>query len=185
MNRVEIATLIRIALCGTADDTRCGRETRRGTPCARTRAYGIGTCIHHADAESRQKHLRLRRDARRQIDAWRAARAPACAGWAVTTDDRAAVAQLALCADEVEHTREALRLLWLWQQGRCAMCGRSSRHGVEDMSRVVEDHDHMTGIVRGWLCVGCNVSEGSSGDGVANGYRANPPAAMLGIRVRY
>jgi hypothetical protein len=68
-----------------------------------------------------------------------------------------------------------------WRTGwlrRCAGCG------VRD--RLVVDHDHRTGLVRGELCHGCNVSEGSHyrSDGWAAQYRQHNPAAMLGY-VRY
>lgn len=38
-----------------------------------------------------------------------------------------------------------------WHDGRCAMCGSAGR--------VVEDHCHATGFVRGFLCEPCNAAE--------------------------
>lgn len=48
--------------------------------------------------------------------------------------------------------------LWEWQDGRCAMCGVMA-------SRIVRDHCHDTGLVRGLLCSGCNTAEGTSNYG--------------------
>jgi hypothetical protein len=45
------------------------------------------------------------------------------------------------------------------QGGRCAVCGAEG-------GRQVVDHDHETGMVRGILCVRCNVSIGGLGDSV-------------------
>ena len=39
-----------------------------------------------------------------------------------------------------------------WQDDRCAVCGEEGR--------VVLDHDHDTALCRGFLCRGCNISEG-------------------------
>lgn len=48
------------------------------------------------------------------------------------------------------------------------------------------DHEHTTGLVRGWLCGSCNTVEGlclHDGDACPfSAYRASPPAAGLGLR---
>jgi hypothetical protein len=64
--------------------------------------------------------------------------------------------------------------------GRCAICGENRR-------RLVCDHDHATGLVRGWLCVSCNTREGAAvGPGtVFTAYRERPPTAILGLTIRY
>lgn len=46
------------------------------------------------------------------------------------------------------------------QGGKCAICGRASE-------RLVVDHDHVTGMVRGLLCDPCNLGIGKLGDTVA------------------
>lgn len=43
---------------------------------------------------------------------------------------------------------------WTWQAGRCGNCG------VYAPSKLVLDHEHVTGFVRGYLCRGCNTAEG-------------------------
>lgn len=68
-----------------------------------------------------------------------------------------------------------------WQAGRCAVCGETSR-------RMVCDHDHVTGLVRGWLCVSCNTREGNAVGPPGTlyaAYRERPPTAILGLRIRY
>lgn len=64
---------------------------------------------------------------------------------------------------------------------RCALCGRAGHRAL------VDDHDHWTGLVRGLLCRGCNISEGSaygSTDGVLS-YHEHNPASILGYRRFY
>ncbi len=51
------------------------------------------------------------------------------------------------------------------RKGRCDCCGRKPR-------KLVVDHDHKTGIVRGLLCQGCNPAIGKLGDDVAGLQRA-------------
>lgn len=60
--------------------------------------------------------------------------------------------------------------LWSWQEGRCAMCGY-------DRERMVRDHCHMTGLVRGLLCSGCNTNEGTSFTDAWDGWRAGDNTA--------
>lgn len=71
-------------------------------------------------------------------------------------------------------------LLWDWQAGRCACCGTDRR-------RNVLDHDHITGLVRGYLCTNCNVTEGVTPhrDGMYAKYRRRNPATILGIKWTY
>jgi len=48
------------------------------------------------------------------------------------------------------------------QNNACALCDRSGAQ-----ARLVLDHDHDTGRVRGWLCVACNTGLGRLGDNSA------------------
>lgn len=54
-------------------------------------------------------------------------------------------------------TLEQYAAMWERQSGRCGVCRREHR-------RMVVDHDHDTGIVRGILCHRCNVCLGGLGD---------------------
>lgn len=60
-----------------------------------------------------------------------------------------------------------------WQDWRCAWCGY-------DRDSLVVDHCHMTGLVRGLLCRGCNTREGTTSDGGWSAWRAgdNPARAL-------
>lgn len=79
-------------------------------------------------------------------------------------------------------TRDWARyLMTSWHDGRCAICGWRP-------DRLVVDHHHMTGAVRGLLCRGCNISEGMrSADEVPAYalYRDRPSAAILTVSFYY
>lgn len=64
-------------------------------------------------------------------------------------------------------------LLWFDQRGRCAGCGRLA-------DCLVLDHCHVTGLVRGGLCHGCNTIEAHGPADLLRGYRRQPPAFWLG-----
>lgn len=66
-----------------------------------------------------------------------------------------------------------------WQDGRCAVCGFTA-------TPLVTDHDHVTGLERGYLCRSCNTSEGQSGADIWRRWRSGSnPAAILGVEVEY
>jgi len=65
-----------------------------------------------------------------------------------------------------------------WQKDRCAICGIRK-------TKLVWDHDHETGLIRGCLCSACNTSEGGSGVSLYVKYRERNPASIWGIRVLY
>lgn len=83
--------------------------------------------------------------------------------------DRAAELQAGAMPDRWEQI-DALEEL---QGARCGAC-RYQR------TRLVLDHDHMTGGTRGLLCRSCNGIDGGLGSAAIEAYRANPPAAGFG-----
>lgn len=65
--------------------------------------------------------------------------------------------------------------LWDWHGQRCALCGVDGH-----WRRLVLDHCHRTGLMRGLLCVGCNTQEGLSRAALFRAYRQRPPAVLFG-----
>jgi len=63
--------------------------------------------------------------------------------------------------------------MFAWHENRCAICGASPR--------VVIDHDHGTGLVRGLLCVSCNTAEAHHDDPAFVRYRRMPPAFLFQV----
>jgi hypothetical protein len=64
-----------------------------------------------------------------------------------------------------------------WQADRCALCGQKR-------GKLVKDHDHRTGMMRGWLCHRCNTRE-SGGAEVFILYRWINPASVCGVSYLY
>lgn len=79
---------------------------------------------------------------------------------------------------EVPSHLSAARALRLWQAGACAMCSASG-------GRLLVDHCHRSGLVRGLLCTSCNTAEGLQSAPAFVAYRERPPTAMLGISEMY
>lgn len=65
-----------------------------------------------------------------------------------------------------------------WQAGACAMCSASR-------SRLLVDHCHKSGLIRGLLCASCNTAEVHSDAESFAAYRARPPSVLLGVEERY
>ena len=81
-------------------------------------------------------------------------------------------------AGRVPSHLSATQALRLWQAGSCAMCSAHSE-------RLLVDHCHRSGLVRGLLCTSCNTAEGLQGAPLFAAYRERPPAVMLGIEEQY
>jgi hypothetical protein len=65
------------------------------------------------------------------------------------------------------------------QNGVCAICSKSPGKRALGV-----DHDHQTGLVRGLLCVGCNINLGhfEFNHDAMTAYLRSPPAATSGYR---
>ncbi|MGW2048518.1 endonuclease domain-containing protein [Streptomyces sp. NPDC001858] len=111
------------------------------------------------------------------------ARDPVCWSWAPEIPLDRIADEYGWSADDFtprfrERDEQALRVaLAAWHGRRCAVCGF---HGL----RLVDDHDHDTGLIRGLLCRSCNGREPPD-DGLFRKYRDRPPAEILDIRLRY
>jgi len=180
----------------------CGRptKTKPHRACSRPRASVFVTaleivrfdaCGNHLDADERRRW-----DALRQADevrnaegfkAWMDAE-PACWSWTTAeppvdgdlSEDLDVGARARILAGRTFGVARIRR----WQDGRCALCGHH-----ESPRELVVDHDHVTALVRGLLCRGCNVQEGhytgEHGATVYTRYREKNPATILGIEERY
>lgn len=170
----------------------CGRPTKPGTPCRRQRmgASGLftpmrfygGSCALHVTADEEALYAAgaqaVMADDHRRFLALHRSFPVACWDWPVTAGGEGRAAEARACSDPDKARRLAWDLLADWQARRCAICGGPSR---------VLDHSHETGLVRGWLCRRCNISEGfdgPAGDQFSR-YRQKNPASILGITIRY
>lgn len=153
------------------DDRQCTRNNKRRERCAWTRApwspeIGLpdpGACLIHMTGDERTAWIE-HRDAGIAKLADELHNTPACWRWP---------APLA-CTFANEDIAEGFLARW---NRECAICGIG---GV-----LVKDHDHRTGLVRGFLCHACNVQEGMSSGEVFRRYRERNPARILGIPIRY
>ena len=175
----------------------CAKPTKRGTSCRATlHTWLEGLAVRRADGCWTHMAPAFREAAatrkRRGEEGWRAylSADPICWGWPVpeglenwappqdsTLSEHLSASALAMVMGNPESRADAI-LSW-WQDGRCAICG----HRYE----LVEDHDHDTGLVRGYLCRRCNAQEGIHryGDNLFARYRRRHPTSLLGLRIRY
>lgn len=181
-------------------DPACGRPTKAGTPCRHSRgsAYGLRevwespACQAHLTPEERAARETAEQAVEARLRAARAAIEPACWSWTLPTpEDLSAFdtfdgwgALVGVTDDEADFLR-SLRpspdsvAFNVFHDGRCAICGVTSDR------RLVNDHDHLTGMIRGKLCRGCNTTEGFSRYPVFQKYRERNPASILGVRLPY
>lgn len=102
----------------------------------------------------------------------------------MTTTDDNAIAWLKTTWESMAPYRRAIPdeqtgtlLLWEIQGGCCCTCWPR----VECPDRVL-DHDHATGMVRGWLCRSCNNLEGHAPGPLWDAYHLYAPGNGLFIR---
>jgi hypothetical protein len=158
-------------MSGVSSGRSCGRPTKKGSPCRReVHTWFEGLKVQRADGCWRHMSQAFREAAecRKQAaeTAWHAYlyADPICWGWPTPGGGLVGA-----------HTDALIR----WQAGRCAICGHTRA--------LVEDHDHVTGMVRGYLCTGCNIQEGIYRDPATlfGKYRERHPTQILGLRIRY
>lgn len=174
----------------------CGRPAKTtGKPCRQRPHVQLPVaCLRHMTDEEREEALRLDQEfmerwglgPRRpltdeEIDAIE----PACWRWPLPDDLELLAAQHPFhgkggdwCDEEI-HSRSALRA---WHEGRCAFCNTLAAESL------VEDHDHDTGLVRGFLCRRCNSREGFTTYETAGPfakYRERTPSIILGLQRLY
>lgn len=150
---------------------RCTATTKAGRPCkGRASEWPRGVdgapqlCGRHLPVSLREiRDAGFAEEERRRVER-QDARTPECWSWPVTE----------LKADDDWALRMAFKD---WHDGRCAVCGYRA-------PRLVEDHDHDSGLVRGMLCPSCNGREPHD-DGLFGKYRERPPAQILGVRLRH
>lgn len=123
-------------------------------------------------AEEGRRHVE--RLATRDPDCWSW---PADIGWAEVTEFYGGAVGDLRARFEAEEEHAVYMVLLAWQGDRCAVCSYRD-------PRLVRDHDHETGMVRGLLCRSCNGLEPHD-VGLFQKYRSRPPAQILGLRLRY
>ncbi|MCT2546211.1 endonuclease VII domain-containing protein [Streptomyces atratus] len=144
----------------------------RGYSCRNGTLEGVPACLRHLSPDELQAVELLLRWAQPLVDRWLSQLAPVCWFWPVP---------------EAGRFMDAVTFMFDWQQSRCAICGRPGRRGGTRSDSLVLDHDHNSGIARGFLCHPCNKREGLDrpGDGRYANYRRRPPTALLDISVPY
>ncbi|MEV0830935.1 MULTISPECIES: endonuclease domain-containing protein [Streptosporangiaceae] len=146
----------------------CGRPTLAQQPCRQKPQFGPA-CRYHLTAEEREQldhDIQAYQDRIAEIESRIYDTIPACWEWPlpegeVGTDSYA------------QHER-----LISWQNYRCAICGGQTY----DM---VMDHDHVTNLVRGYLCRSCNTREGFGGGPIFDRYRDRHPTVILGVKINH
>lgn len=149
-------------------------------------------------------------DSMRDLQFWsqhlvkQSGRVPACWSWDASPEAFAALRDDALADRRHRITQAGItdvdldedldyEVMFRWHAHRCAICGTRGDTYI--------DHDHRTGLVRGFLCASCNQAEGfhsewrtrmclarHRGDPpyfIYRRYRERPPAAICGVARSY
>jgi hypothetical protein len=173
----------------------CGRPIKKsGLPCPRQNDEHLPTaCYSHLTREERTERGRLAAEALAEREERYAAAEPNCWLWEVPTSTELRELFFRKFGGEAEVYRfdlaryledqEALAYFHFesWHDQRCAICGARP-------TPLVLDHDHRTGLIRGYLCRSCNFSEGmrrGEPAGPYAKYRERSPATMMGISMTY
>ncbi|MFD6552776.1 endonuclease domain-containing protein [Streptomyces sp. NPDC058398] len=168
----------------------CAATTLSGRPCkAQASRWPRGIdgdpqlCGRHIPANLREiRDAAFAEQERRHVERL-AALDPVCWSWPAALDWEGVAEYYSGTADDLQHRFEQdeehalYMVLVAWHNDRCAVCGLPD-------PRMVRDHDHNTGTVRGLLCRSCNGLEPHD-DGLFQKYRSNPPVEILGIHLRY
>jgi hypothetical protein len=102
---------------------------------------------------------------------------PACWTWPLPTEKDYEDAWRAWKVPEGEREKnQRFVMMGEWQPG-CAVCGLPS-------GRLVVDHDHGTGLARGYLCPSCNTNE-PMGGAIFDRYHHVNPASICGVEFMY
>ncbi|MGW4947259.1 endonuclease domain-containing protein [Actinoplanes sp. NPDC004185] len=109
---------------------------------------------------------------------------PACWRWVTDRQTLDGLrAQAATSTDPPSHVLPehhiTFELLRLWDDGRCVVCS------VTAANRLVRDHEHASGQLRGLLCSACTTAEGRSDSPLFANYRRRPPVDLLSVEVLY
>lgn len=160
----------------------CPRTYKNGRPCRHPRLrtpISLGwmpSCGRHLSPEERTEFSRLQA-VQDQIDE---GFTPSCWTWPIPQRD-GIEKRISDSANGDETVIEFIGhddfLFHEFHDGRCAICGRRTD--------LVEDHDHETGLRRGYLCASCNISEGVSRHPLFSKYRDRNPASILGVQIVY
>lgn len=171
----------------------CTRPTKAGRSCKSGRVTWYRSS--QPDPQSCRSHLtpdeaaELKRTHERFLAEWapywarqeaKLAGDPACWSWEPPTPEDIAQMKNSYSPAVREHMPEnawPAIMMSQWHDGRCAICG--------DTAPLVEDHDHQTGLVRGYLCQSCNTLEGVRRGGIWDKYRERSPASICDVRERY
>jgi hypothetical protein len=108
-----------------------------------------------------------------QIAAQIASGIPACWTWPLPSPAETG----AVLTEDVSQAAR-YKLMYAWQDGRCAICGRCK-------SALVRDHDHDSDLMRGLLCRRCNFDESIKRSRLIDRYHLINPASICGLRKRY